>query len=146
MGKRYGNLASSGPSGPPSQASRMARILVIEDETVIAQVIRLLLEPQGHDVLIADDGSRGFAAAQRQAIDLIILDLMMPVMDGFTALEALRGNERTASIPVMVLSARSDDESQRRCREFGVETFLQKPFESEGLIQAVENLVASPTA
>ena len=123
----------------------MARILVIEDEPVIAQIIRLLLEPHGHDVLIADDGSRGFAAAQRQAIDLIILDLMMPVMDGYSALEALRGNERTAPIPVMVLSARSDAESQRRCLEFGVDTYLQKPFASEGLIQAVENLVASPT-
>ena len=122
----------------------MARILVIEDEAVLAQIIRLLLEPQGHDVLIADDGSRGFAAAQRQAVDLIVLDLMMPVMDGFSMLEALRGNERTASIPVMVLSARSDDETQRRCHEFGVETYLQKPFESEDLIQAVENLVASP--
>ena len=122
----------------------MTRILVIEDEPVIAQVVRLLLEPQGHDVLIADDGSRGFAAAQRQAIDLIILDLMMPVMDGFSLLEALRGNERTASIPVMVLSARSDAETQRRCEEFGVETYLQKPFESEDLIHAVENLVASP--
>lgn len=122
----------------------MARILVIEDEPVIAQVIRLLLEPHGHDVLIADDGSRGFAAAQRQGIDLIILDLMMPVMDGYSALEALRGDERTATIPVMVLSARSDAESQRRCQEFGVDTYLQKPFASEGLIQAVENLVASP--
>lgn len=125
-------------------ARQMARILVIEDEPVIAQVIRLLLEPHGHEVLIADDGSRGFAAAQRQAVDLIVLDLMMPVMDGFSVLEALRGNDRTASIPVMVLSARSDDETQRRCQEFGVETYLQKPFESEGLIQAVEDLIASP--
>jgi hypothetical protein len=82
-------LASSGPSGPPSQVSRTARILVIEDEPVIAEIIRVLLEPQGHDVLIADDGSRGFAQAQRQ-------------------------------------------------------TYFQKPFESEDLIQAVENLVASP--
>ena len=122
----------------------MARILVIEDEPVIAQVIRLLLEPQGHEVLIADDGSRGFAAAQRQAIDLIILDLMMPVMDGFSVLDALGGNERTASIPVMVLSARSDDETQLRCHKFGVETFLQKPFESEDLIRTVENLVVAP--
>ena len=122
----------------------MARILVIEDEGVIAQIIRLLLEPQDHEVLIADDGSRGFAAAQRQAIDLIVLDLMMPVMDGFSVLEALRGNERTASIPVMVMSARSDDETQRRCQEFGAGTFLQKPFESEDLIGAVETLVVSP--
>jgi CheY-like chemotaxis protein len=122
----------------------MARILVVDDEAVIAQIIRLLLEPEGHEVMIADDGSRGFAAAQRQAIDLIILDLMMPVMDGFSVLEALRGTERTASIPVIVLSARSDDETQRRCQEFGVETYLQKPFESEDLIGAVKDLVVSP--
>ena len=122
----------------------MARVLVVEDEAVIAQIIRLLLEPDGHEVMIADDGSRGFAAAQRQAVDLIILDLMMPVMDGFSVLEALRGTERTASIPVIVLSARSDDETQRRCQEFGVETYLQKPFESEDLIGAVRDLLVPP--
>jgi len=122
----------------------MARVLVVEDEAVIAQIIRLLLEPDGHEVMIADDGSRGFAAAQRQAVDLIILDLMMPVMDGFSVLEALRGTERTASIPVIVLSARSDDETQRRCQEFGVETYLQKPFESENLIGAVRDLLVPP--
>lgn len=124
----------------------MARILVVDDEAVIAQIIRLLLEPEGHEVMIADDGSRGFAAAQRQAIDLIILDLMMPVMDGFSVLAALRGADRTASIPVIVLSARSDDETHRRCQEFGVQTYLRKPFESEDLVGAVENLVGSPAS
>ena len=76
----------------------MARILVVDDEAVIAQIIRLLLEPEGHEVMIADDGSRGFAAAQRQAIDLIILDLMMPVMDGFSVLAALRGADPVSSV------------------------------------------------
>lgn len=81
--------------------------------------------------------------AQRQAPDLIVLDLMMPVMDGIWLLGMLRGDERTASVPVLVLSARRDDETQRRCEELGVEKFLQKPFEPEEFIGAVESLVAS---
>ena len=83
----------------------MTRVLVIDDEPAIADVLRMLLEFRGHEVLTADDGSRGFATAQRQSPDVIVLDLMMPVMDGFTALEALRGDERTAEIPVVILSA-----------------------------------------
>ena len=63
---------------------------------------------------------------------------------GSPLLEALRGNERTASIPVMVLSAGAMTRRNAVAEEFGVETYLQKPFESEDLIQAVENLVASP--
>lgn len=120
----------------------MARILVVDDEPTIARILRLLLEPEGHEVLAANDGSRGFAMAQRQVPDLIILDLMMPVMDGTWLLEMLRGNERTESIPVMVLSARSDDETQRHCEALGIQTYLQKPFQAEELIGAVDSLVA----
>ena len=121
----------------------MARILVVDDEPAIPRIIRLLLEPQGHEVLVANDGSRGFAMAQRQVPDLIVLDLMMPVMDGTWLLKMLRGSEPTASMPVMVLSARSDDETQHQCEAFGVQTYLQKPFQAEELIGAVENLIAS---
>src|SRR6187551_1784647 len=67
----------------------MARILVVDDEPAIARIIRLLLEPEGHEVLVANDGSRGFAMAQRQDPDLIVLDLMMPVMDGIWLLGML---------------------------------------------------------
>jgi two-component system chemotaxis response regulator CheY len=121
----------------------MARILVVDDEPAIARIARLLLEPEGHEVLIANDGSRGFAMAQRQVPDLIVLDLMMPVMDGIWLLGMLRGNASTASVPVMVLSARSDDETHRQCDALGVQMYLQKPFESEELIGAVDKILAS---
>jgi len=124
----------------------MARILVVDDEPTIARIIRLLLEPEGHEVLAANDGSRGFAMAQRQIPDLIVLDLMMPVMDGTWLLEMLRGNERTASVPVMVLSARSDDETQRRCEALGIQTYLQKPFQAEEFVGAVDTLVRSSSS
>ena len=116
----------------------MTRVLVIDDEPAIADVLRMLLEFRGHEVLTADDGSRGFATAQRQSPDVIVLDLMMPVMDGFTALEALRGDERTAEIPVMILSALGSTEVRQRCHDLGARAFLQKPYNPEDLLRAVE--------
>ena len=116
----------------------MTRVLVIDDEPAIADVLRMLLEFRGHEVLTANDGSRGFATAQRQSPDVNVLDLMMPVMDGFTALEALRSDERTAEIPVVILSALGSPEVRRRCQDLGARTFLQKPYNPEDLLRAVE--------
>jgi len=116
----------------------MTRVLVIDDEQAIADVLRMLLEFRGHEVLTADDGSRGFATAQRQAPDVIVLDLMMPVMDGFAALEALRGDERTAEIPVVILSALGSTDVRQRCHDLGAWAFLQKPYNPEDLLRAVE--------
>lgn len=82
----------------------MARILIIEDDTTIAHVLRVLLQTQGHEVLAASNGARGVMSAQRRA-DVIVLDLMMPVMDGFAVLEELNQDERTAAIPVIVVTA-----------------------------------------
>ena len=116
----------------------MARVLVIDDELAIRDVLRMLLEFRGHEVFMADDGSRGFATAQRQAPDVIVLDLMMPVMDGFSALEALRADERTASIPVVILSALGPTDVRQRCHDLGARAFLQKPYKPEDLLRAVE--------
>jgi CheY-like chemotaxis protein len=116
----------------------MTRVLVIDDEPAIADVLRMLLEFRGHEVLVANDGSRGYATAQRQAPDVIVLDLMMPVMDGFATLDALRSDERTEAIPVVILSALSSAEVKQRCHDMGVRAILQKPYKPEDLLRAVE--------
>jgi CheY-like chemotaxis protein len=116
----------------------MTRVLVIDDEPAIADVLRMLLEFRGHEVFTANDGSRGYAVAQRRSPDVIVLDLMMPVMDGFSTLEALRNDERTAAIPVVILSALTSAEVTRRCRATGVRAILQKPYKPEDLLRAVE--------
>jgi CheY-like chemotaxis protein len=116
----------------------MTRILVIDDEPAIADVLRMLLEFRGHEVFMANDGSRGYATAQRQAPDGIVLDLMMPVMDGFATLAALRSDERTATIPVVILSALGSSEVKQRCHDMGVRAILQKPYKPEDLLRAVE--------
>jgi CheY-like chemotaxis protein len=116
----------------------MTRVLVIDDEPAIAEVLRMLLEFRGHEVFVANDGSRGYATAQRQTPDVIVLDLMMPVMDGFTTLEALRSDERTRTIPVVMLSALGSDEVRHRCHDLGIRAILQKPYKPEDLLRAVE--------
>jgi CheY-like chemotaxis protein len=122
----------------------MARVLVIDDERAIGHVIRLLLEAQGHEVFVADDGSRGFALAQRQTPDVVILDVMMPVMDGFAVLEALRQHPRTAPLPIVMLSALTSEETESRCAELGAVAYVRKPFEADALLRALASALSAP--
>jgi DNA-binding response OmpR family regulator len=119
----------------------MARVLVIDDEQAIGHVIRLLLESQGHEVIVADDGSRGFALAQRQSPDLVILDVMMPIMDGFGVLEALRDDPRTMGIPVVMLSALTGEDVEARCLAMGAAAYVRKPFQAGSLLGAMGSVL-----
>jgi two-component system, OmpR family, alkaline phosphatase synthesis response regulator PhoP len=120
----------------------MARVLVIEDEPSVARLVQLIVELEGHEVLIADDGSRGFAMAQRQVPDAILLDLMMPIMDGFAALQALREDERTSHIPVVVLSAIAKESAKERCIDLGAQAVVSKPFDTEELLVRLDAAIA----
>jgi CheY-like chemotaxis protein len=95
----------------------MARVLVIDDEPDVRWLLRLSLERVGHEVLLAEDGLRGVAMAQRQRPDVIVLDLMMPVMDGYGVLEALAKDGRTSALPVLVLTAKAIPEEEARVTE-----------------------------
>jgi CheY-like chemotaxis protein len=121
----------------------MTRVLVIDDEMAIVDVIRKVLEWNGYEVLAATDGSRGYAAAQRQSPDAIVLDLMMPVMDGFEVLEALRSSNRTSNVPVLVLTAVLSDAVEERCISLGASSYLRKPFEPSELLEALQTMTAA---
>ena len=112
---------------------------MIDDERAIVDVVRSILELRGYEVLSADDGSRGFATAQRRSPDVIVLDLMMPVMDGFAFRQAARRDPRLADIPVMVVSA-SDVTSVPRLAELDAAAFLAKPFELERFVAEIHRL------
>jgi CheY-like chemotaxis protein len=121
----------------------MSRVLIIEDEPVLARLLQLLVEVEGYETIVADDGIRGFAAAQRHAPDAIVMDLMMPVMDGYGTLEALRTDERTVDIPVVVLSAIASDTARQRCIDSGAVAIVRKPFGNEHLLAVLEDALAS---
>ncbi len=106
------------------------RILIIDDEDDIREVAALSLETvAGWDVAVASSGAQGLARAAEYNPDAILLDVMMPGMDGPTTFRALRRNPATAGIPVLLLTAKVQGNDQRRFADLGVEAVLFKPFD-----------------
>ncbi len=103
-------------------------ILVIEDEPPIARLLQQTLDLEGYTTLVANTGEAGLALAIREAPQLILLDLMLPGIDGFEVISRLRNNLRTSHIPVMILSARHDTEDKVRAFASKADDYLTKPF------------------
>ena len=119
----------------------MARVLVIDDEPDVRWLIRMSLERAGHEVIDAVDGLRGIALSMKQRPEIIVLDLMMPVMDGYGVLAELAKDPRTASVPVVVLSARAIPDEAERAVGAGARRFLEKPFDPDLLANELNELL-----
>jgi CheY-like chemotaxis protein len=126
----------------PSGKRGPARVLVIDDEPYVRTLLRRLLEFDGYEVIVSDDGLRGLAAAQHQRPDAIVLDLMMPVFDGYEVLAGLRTDPRTADVPVVVLTAVATIAAHQRVSAAGATTCLTKPFVPEELAAALSSAIA----
>ena len=116
------------------------KILLVEDEPDVFKVVALRLMEAGYGVVLARNGQEGLDRVFEECPDLIVTDVLMPVMDGFTFYKNLKKNSKTASIPVLVLTARAHMEDS--CRVMGADDFLAKPFEHEILIAKIEALFA----
>ncbi|NEQ26134.1 MAG: response regulator [Microcoleus sp. SIO2G3] len=103
-------------------------VLVVDDNEVNRDLLSRRLERQGHTVAIAIDGKQAIAQMQKQAFDLVLLDIMMPEMNGYQVLEHLKADDALRHIPVIMISALDDMESVVRCIELGAEDYLPKPF------------------
>jgi CheY-like chemotaxis protein len=116
------------------------RILIIDDEDDIREVAALSLQTvAGWDVIMANSGAQGVARASEQQPDAILLDVMMPGMDGPTTFRELRKNPATAAIPVLLLTAKVQGSDQRRFADLGVEAVLFKPFDPLTLSAQISN-------
>ncbi|MFN8659279.1 MAG: response regulator transcription factor [Candidatus Obscuribacterales bacterium] len=107
----------------------MSRILVIDDDTAIAELIKVNLDLLGHQVTTANDGIKGLALAQQNRPDLIVLDVMMPDLDGFTVCQRLRQNSSTNGIPILMLTALGMTKDKVKGFDSGADDYLTKPFE-----------------
>jgi CheY-like chemotaxis protein len=123
----------------------VARILAIDDDVAITSLLRMMLEAAGHEVLLANDGSRGVALAQRQHPDAILLDIMMKVMSGTAVLRALAGDPRTEHIPVIILSALSPDDVGGIPDDVPVAAYVRKPFDAGNLVRLIAEITAVPS-
>jgi two-component system, cell cycle response regulator DivK len=115
----------------------MARILVVEDDPDICHLVAVLLQGAGHSIMTAADGARAIALARQDLPDLIVMDLVLPITDGWTAIGRLKREARTAHIPILALSAHAQTDDRMRARAAGCDDFLIKPFEVERLLAQV---------
>ena len=118
------------------------KILIIDDEDDIREVAALSLESvAGWDVVTANSGSQGLARAVEHQPDAILLDVMMPGMDGPTTFRELRKNPATEKIPVLLLTAKVQSSDQRRFADLGVESVLFKPFDPMTLADQISSVL-----
>jgi two-component system, cell cycle response regulator len=122
---------------------REGRVLVVDDADDVREVLDLLLRANGFDVVLADGGKAGLQIARIDPIDVILLDVMMPGMDGFEVCRQLKASPSTASIPVILLTARDDMQARADGMNLGVSEFLAKPVDHEELLRRLRTQVGA---
>jgi two-component system OmpR family response regulator len=122
------------------------RILVAEDDLGVRELIRARLSAAGYDTHTAHDGGEALERIRNLRPDGVVLDINMPVLDGFAVLDFLKGEPRLRGIPVLVLTARHASDDVRRAVSLGAKDFLTKPFSDAQLMARVARLLRAPLA
>jgi CheY-like chemotaxis protein len=119
------------------------RILVVEDNMDNYELVRFILERAGYDVFLAVNGRDGVSAARLQKPDLILMDLGMPEMDGWSAAEKLKADESTKWIPLYALSAHTLPAERKRALEAGCDGYVSKPIHMAGFLEVIQDALAT---
>ena len=117
------------------------KILIIEDEPDAVVLLKLHLEKHGYEVLSAGDGKEGYRLARTRAPDLILLDLMIPGIDGFWVCSMVKGDKKFAGIAIIALTARSSDVDMKTAKDCGMDDYVVKPFEFSELLVKIKGLI-----
>jgi DNA-binding response OmpR family regulator len=120
------------------------RILLVEDELGIQAILRKRLESKGYEVIAAGDGETGLSLARTEKPDLILLDVMLPRRDGYSVCRLLKFDNRYRHIPVIMLTARSQERDRETGRHTGADAYITKPFESAELLATIAGLLGDP--
>lgn len=120
-----------------------ASALVVDDDVLFLRLLELNLGKAGLKVLLAESGSEALRLARDMNPDIILLDLMMPAMDGYEVMRLLKASENTRDIPVVMLTAKSSQADRQRCEEMGAVDYVTKPFNLEKLRSMVSRIVGS---
>jgi len=120
------------------------RILVVDDENDILVVLKFRLEANNYEVLTASDGQEGLNKARTEKPDLIILDLMLPKLDGYKVCRMLKFDEIYKSIPIIIFTAKVQQKDEELGKEMGADAYVTKPFEAEILLGKIKELLSKP--
>ncbi|CAN5196072.1 N/A [soil metagenome] len=124
----------------------MARVMAVDDDHVIRGLLEVNLEMEGHEVITAVDGADALAKVKVDRPDLILLDVMMPNVNGWQVAETLKGDPETRHIPIVFLSARAMEADVRKGTDLGVQAYVTKPFDPIDLMELVNRLIAERAA
>ena len=114
------------------------KVLIVDDEVDLVETIRFLLEREGYRVLVSGDGEDGLHQAQRENPHLIILDIMLPKLDGYKVCMELKSDERYKQIPILMLTARVQEKDRVLGMEAGADEYIIKPFNLAAFIEKVK--------
>ena len=120
----------------------MALVVAADDDAVVLRLLQVNLEMEGHDVVLAEDGVEAVALVGERRPDLVLLDVLMPTMDGWAACEAIKADPELADTPVLFLTARSQDRDVDRGVSLGAEAFVAKPFDPVDLLDLIDEILA----
>lgn len=124
----------------------MARVMAVDDDHVIRGLLEVNLEMEGHEVITAVDGQDALDRVLEERPDLILLDVMMPNVNGWQVAETLKNDPETRNIPIVFLSARAMEADVRKGTDLGVQAYVTKPFDPIDLMDLVNRLIAERSA
>jgi two-component system alkaline phosphatase synthesis response regulator PhoP len=134
------------PSNADREVTRVAkgRILVVDDEIYIVHILDFSLGMEGYEVVTALDGEQALERVAEQKPDLIVLDIMMPKLDGYETCKVLKSREDTKNIPVILLSAKGRNVDQKTGFEVGADDYITKPFSPRKLVERINAILGQP--
>ena len=118
------------------------KVLVIDDEPAMHQLLKVILEGDGFELVGPEEQGEAGNSIKRKQPDLIILDIMMPEVNGFEILEGLKGDEETRQIPVIILSVRNMEEDINKALSMGADLYMTKPFDPSTLLNAIHAVLS----
>lgn len=122
-------------------AGRMARLLVVDDTASIRFLMRTNLELSGHEVLEAADGRECLDLLADEAVDLVLIDAVMPNLDGYATVSAIRADERIRGLPIIMVTTQSQAYDVRRGWDAGIDEYVTKPFDPDDLVDTVSRVL-----
>jgi twitching motility two-component system response regulator PilH len=117
------------------------RILIVEDQAMIVNMLKMRLEANGYEVITAGDGQEGLEKAHQENPNLIILDIMLPKMNGYKVCQLLKADPKYKTIPIIISSGRTPPEIRKMSKEVGADAYVNKPFQAETLLSTMKELL-----
>ena len=115
------------------------KILIVDDEADLVETIQFALELEGYNVLVASNGEEGLNIARQEKPDIILLDLMLPKLDGYKVCRLLKFDERYKSIPILMLTAKTQEKDKILGKETGANEYITKPFDMDELMAKIKS-------